>query len=481
MRSAVFAVVTTLLLATAGLASNVGDTCRYSIVESIPDGLNLTTLYKTSDAFIDLMSRTEKNLHIASFYWELSHGDPKLGGDQGQRVFDEMINTAKRGVDIQITQTFPTAAFPQYDAFNLSDAGYAEVRSLDFSKLFGSGVLHTKMWIGDGKHAYVGSANTDWKSMSQVKELGVYLEDCPELVKDLESIFQVYWQAAEMSFVPPRGGWASDMAATMNMQKPLDVAILNALTGKKENDAIFFAAAPPSFLPDGFSKDDDAIVGGIDDARESVCVEVMDYAPASVYMPATFYWPSISDAFKRAAFNRQVEVRLLFGIWNHTTEEQYGFMKELQSFGRMLSGNLSSPSTSARASHQGRVLSEDEVAYRSRFAPPQEMLKYGATFGSLDVKVFKVPDDPKGVASFTRVNHAKFLVTDRVAYIGTSNWCADYFYTTAGVSANFRPLDVEDDQSHLRAHLQTIFDRDWNSEYAIELDAAIREFEQSRW
>ena len=31
---------------------------------------------------------------------------------------------------------------------------------------------------------------------------------------------------------------------------------------------------------------------------------------------------------------------------------------------------------------------------------------------------------------YTRVNHAKFMVTEKQVYIGTSNWSADYFLST---------------------------------------------------
>ena len=43
----------------------------------------------------------------------------------------------------------------------------AEVRSIDFAKLLKSGVLHTKFWIVDEKHVYVGSANMDYRSLTQ--------------------------------------------------------------------------------------------------------------------------------------------------------------------------------------------------------------------------------------------------------------------------------------------------------------------------
>lgn len=31
-----------------------------------------------------------------------------------------------------------------------------------------TGVLHTKFWIVDKKHIYIGSANMDWRSLTQV-------------------------------------------------------------------------------------------------------------------------------------------------------------------------------------------------------------------------------------------------------------------------------------------------------------------------
>lgn len=63
------------------------------------------------------------------------------------------------------------------------------------------------------------------------------------------------------------------------------------------------------------------------------------------------------------------------------------------------------------------------------------------------------------------------MVTDNTAYIGTSNWSADYFINTAGIG-----LILEETQSDrnettpsIRKDLENVFDRDWNSAYAVEL------------
>lgn len=44
----------------------------------------------------------------------------------------------------------------------------AEVREVNLSSLTG-GIIHTKMWVVDQKHFYLGSANMDWRSLSQVR------------------------------------------------------------------------------------------------------------------------------------------------------------------------------------------------------------------------------------------------------------------------------------------------------------------------
>lgn len=44
----------------------------------------------------------------------------------------------------------------------------AQIREVDMPRLTG-GVLHTKFWIVDQMHIYLGSANMDWRALTQVK------------------------------------------------------------------------------------------------------------------------------------------------------------------------------------------------------------------------------------------------------------------------------------------------------------------------
>ena len=84
-------------------------------------------------------------------------------------IFNKLVETGKRGVKIQVVQNIPSAGYPDDDSADLAAMGLAEVLNLNVSELIpGGGILHTKLWVVDGKHFYVGSANMDWRSLTQV-------------------------------------------------------------------------------------------------------------------------------------------------------------------------------------------------------------------------------------------------------------------------------------------------------------------------
>lgn len=86
----------------------------------------------------------------------------------------------------------------------------------------------------------------------------------------------------------------------------------------------------------------------------------------------------------------------------------------------------------------------------------------------MQVKLFEVPgwDTTEGPGAeyppYSRVNHAKYIVTDNRANIGTSNMAWGYFWNTAGTSFNTN-------HEGLRSQAQQVFDRDWASDLAKPL------------
>ena len=144
------------------------------------------------------------------------------------------------------------------------------------------------------------------------------------------------------------------------------------------------------------------------------------------------WWPALFDALLSAALTRKVYVRLLVSKWAHTSGLIEPLLIALQ-----------------KAADAGRVDSS-------------------MSSGQLEIKQFIIPgwDSTTGsrrkFPGHTRVNHTKYIVTDRRINIGTSNMTWDYFASTAGSSFN-------DDHPALVRTLQAVFDRDWASSYAWRL------------
>lgn len=112
-----------------------------------------------------------KTLDIGSYYWTLRGADfyNHSSDWQGENIFRNILEAGEKGgIKIRIAQSAPSSVSPNLDTEILAKRKAAEVRSVDFNRLFGAGVLHTKLWIADGKHMYVGSANNDWRSLTQV-------------------------------------------------------------------------------------------------------------------------------------------------------------------------------------------------------------------------------------------------------------------------------------------------------------------------
>lgn len=147
------------------------------LTESIPDGLiypeDAPKFPTTYDTWKDLISNAQSTIEIASFYWTLRLHEPDLpnspSAQEGEDIFEALLKAGtERGIKIKIAQNAPSQERPDIDTEYLVKKKAAEVRSLNFAQLFGAGILHTKLWIIDRQHFYVGSANMDWRSLTQV-------------------------------------------------------------------------------------------------------------------------------------------------------------------------------------------------------------------------------------------------------------------------------------------------------------------------
>ncbi|XP_055913518.1 5'-3' exonuclease PLD3-like [Eupeodes corollae] len=407
------------------------DKCRIQLVESIPEGLNFSDnspkFLSTYDAWSILLNSTKNSLDIGSFYWTLRGADfyNHTSAWQGEDIFKKLMTYGRRKkYQIRIAQSIPTANEPNFDTQILTKRKAADVRSVNFPRLLGGGVLHTKLWVSDGQNFYLGSANMDWRSLTQVKELGVLVTNCTCLAKDVAKIFEAYWFLGRNdSEIPPR--WPEFYSTKFNVKSPISVQFNDDL-----NFNTFFSSSPPPFSATGRTNDLDAIVNVILSAEKFVHIAVMDYYPLIIYSPKIRYWPFIDDALRTAAIENKVSVKLLISLWGSSRPSEDYFLKSLSSL--------------------------------------------TSSFKGVDIEIrrFIVPADPdQAKIPFGRVNHNKYMVTDNTAYIGTSNWSGDYFTDTAGIGLIIKDSnnDRKDNDTTIVTQLTSVFERDWNSPYAFEL------------
>ncbi|XP_052005545.1 5'-3' exonuclease PLD3-like [Xyrauchen texanus] len=398
--------------------------CRLTLVESVPEDLyypsgspHLPSIFET---WTNLLNRANSSVHIAAFYFTLRDSDLGLTEPSsvlGKKVFNQLKQLEPKGVKLKIAVNAPQPYIADTDELVATGA---EVRGVDLQSFTG-GILHTKLWVVDKKHMYVGSANMDWRSLTQVKEVGVSVEDCSCLAQDASRIFDIYWEigAQKNGSLPPF--WPGRFSALSSSKYPLAVKF-NGVPAR-----VYLSSSPPLLSSNGRSDDLSSILSVIADAEQFIYVSVMDYLPMSQFTEPVRFWPAIDSALREAACARGVEVKLLVSCWSHSPGAMFLFLQSLS------------------------VLNK----------PPLSC--------NIHTKIFEVPStrEEKRIP-FARVNHAKYMVTDRVVYIGTSNWSENYFTQTAGVGlvVNQTGAAVGLGQQTVLSQLHKIFQRDWDSEYA---------------
>ena len=113
----------------------------------------------------------------------------EFGAGYGKQLYEALREAAKRGVQIRILQSrgfeddkTKEITPPNIDAIAESEKlarefqDQVQIQTISMDKWYGAGIMHQKIWIFDNQSIYIGSANMDWKSISQVKELGVVTE-----------------------------------------------------------------------------------------------------------------------------------------------------------------------------------------------------------------------------------------------------------------------------------------------------------------
>ncbi|MBL8684613.1 MAG: hypothetical protein JNK05_35890 [Myxococcales bacterium] len=454
------------------------------LVESIPWGLEslrcVPGVQYTEDVLVRLVKNAHTKIDLTAMYWNLlpdPEGDDergfseeqfeRMGAGTGRALLDALRDAARRGVRIRILESPGFSGKPQESAtLRAEHPDAVSIQQISMDEWYGGGIMHQKLWVFDDRDVYVGSANMDWKSIAQVKEMGLVFEGAAALAEDAARYFEGWWLFAatpratrvatdpEVKIDREVPAWSSLVEPSARALSPLDDPRFRAagnavaplvITAGAERGTVFLSGSPREVNGPLRTYDGDALSYTIDDAQKSVCVSVMDFAPASLYSRkplgdgrehdpanAPVWWSRLFDAVLSAALTKRVHVRLLVSKWAHTSPIVEPFLQALQ-----------------RTADAGRA--------DARMLAAQ-----------LEVKLFTVPGWDSTVGArraypgHSRVNHTKYIVTDRRINVGTSNMTWDYFASTAGTSVNC-------DHPTLVRALQSVFDRDWNGPFATRL------------
>ena len=351
------------------LAARAADPPAVQLVETVPVETELADLGLPGpqEVWLDMIDGARSTIRWAAFYVSPNPDAP----DRLDPVLEALERAAGRGVAVKI---LADAGFHDTYPATLDHLGTIpgiEMRLLDYSAVAG-GVMHAKYFLVDGREAYVGSQNTDWRSLEHIWEMGARVRLRP-YVEDLTRVFLRDWDRAASEGDLPAGGGLRDDGPAHRVIPFVDAA--------GDSATLWSAFSPEIDLPADGLWDLPKILDRIRAAADTVRLTALSYKPKS---RDGSYWPDFEVVLRQAAV-RGVTVQLLVSHWN-TSESGIDWLKSLH-------------------------------------AVP-----------GIEVRVATIPEASTGFVPFSRVTHAKFLVVDgRSAWLGTSNLEKSYFYSTRNV------------------------------------------------
>ncbi|HEY8073668.1 MAG TPA: phospholipase D-like domain-containing protein [Labilithrix sp.] len=349
------------------------------LVESAPveTTLDHPDVANAADVWPQMIDAATRAIDFAEFY--ASEAEPRwVAQSKLTPVIGAVERAVKRGVRVRfLVDSLFAPKYPE-TLGTLRGIG-ADVRIFDVQKRTG-GVLHAKYFVVDGRDAFMGSQNFDWRALSHIVEMGVRVRSV-KIAGALEDVFETDWQLA-----------AGAPDATRVRAHPGGV-----------DGNVRFVASPRGWLPDEAEWDLAAIEEALAKAKRAIDVEVLTYKTKD-REGGDFH--ALDDAV-RAAAARGVHVRLLVSEWGK----------------------------------------KDAAVLAIANVP------------NVELRILTIPKWSGGDVPFARVAHAKYMIADDVAWVGTSNWEGDYFTKSRNVGVIVTGGD-------LPAKLRAYFDVNWSSAYA---------------
>lgn len=253
------------------------------LVQSIPTETDLAdpALPFAKDEWVDLIRGAKTSLDVAQFYITSRPGSAL------EPVLAELEKAGGRGVRLRFLLSSKMLDQDPVTLARIRRIPGAELRSFDLAGV-SKGILHAKFFLVDGREAFLGSQNFDWRALEHIHELGVRTSDAV-IVSRLAQLFAIDWSYAGDRKLP-------DFPAQPPMSARPHVELV---------------ASPPFLTPKEIRPAIEALVDLLDQAKLSLRVQLLVYSPLS---GQDHYWPRLDNALRAAAV-RGVKVRLLVSDW----------------------------------------------------------------------------------------------------------------------------------------------------------------------
>ncbi|KPA98751.1 phospholipase D-like domain-containing protein [Pseudomonas asplenii] len=274
------------------------------LVHTVPLATELDSpdLRQPGPVWIELFDGAKSRIDIGQFY----------AADHPGSVMDKVIESleaaGKRGVKIRfLLEEKGLRLSDQATLERLRKIPHLTFRVLPYARV-GGGIIHAKYMVVDGRQAFVGSQNFDWRSLEHIHETGLRITD-ETLVGQVQAIFDQDWNAQ----------------AALSEKKPVPLPKAGKEPARSGN---YLVASPQRYNPPGVGDSQQELPRLLAEAQHEVRVQLLDYAPLSYGPDKTRpYYPVIDNAL-RAAAARGVAIKLMVSDWN-TGAPEVAYLKSL--------------------------------------------------------------------------------------------------------------------------------------------------------
>jgi phosphatidylserine/phosphatidylglycerophosphate/cardiolipin synthase-like enzyme len=314
----------------------------FELVHTNPIGANLNgfDLRDPATVWCDMIDDAKSTIDLEQFYVTSQPGSAL------DKVIVRLEAAGARGVKIRFLMEKVGLRMSDAETLaRLKRIPHLEFRELAFADISGDGIIHAKFFIVDGRSAFVGSQNFDWRALEHIDETGLKIDNAP-MVTQLKAIFTRDWD---------------DQARIAAGKAPLKTA--PAITAHTDSSARLLAS-PAAHNPSGVADSQAELVKLLSEAQHTVRVTVMEYAPLSQKKQ---YYGVIDNAL-RAAAQRGVKIELLVANWN-LTAQKLPYLKSLAILPNIAVRVITLPEAPsgfipfARVVHSKTMTMDDKIAW----------------------------------------------------------------------------------------------------------------------